>query len=97
MWSILPLTEFEYDPERSLANKLKHGIDFDEARELLARSGPRLRARYRGAEARLVAIGKIGDKVWTAVFTWRGDRVRIIAVGRARKNEAQRYEEDWRQ
>ena len=26
--------EFEFDPEKSLANKLKHGIDFDEAQEL---------------------------------------------------------------
>ncbi|MBV9288160.1 MAG: BrnT family toxin [Hyphomicrobiales bacterium] len=45
-------------------------------------------------EPRFLVIGKIGGRVWTAVFTWRGNRVRIISVRRARKDEVERYEED---
>ena len=86
--------EFEYDPEKSLANKLKHGIGFDEARELWRDPDRAFAPALAGQEPRFVAIGKIGDKVWTAVFTWRGDRVRLISVRRARKNEFERYEED---
>ncbi len=86
--------EFEYDPEKSLANKLKHGIDFDEARELRRDPDRAFAPALSAPEARFVAIGKIADKVWTAVFTWGGDRVRTISVRRARKNEVERYEED---
>jgi len=86
--------EFEYDPEKSLTNKLKHGIDFDEAQELWRDPDRAFAPALVGPEPRFVAIGKIGEKVWTAVFTWRGDRVRLISVRRARKNEVERYEED---
>jgi len=86
--------EFEFDPAKSAANKAKHGIDFDEAQELSKDPDRALAPALTGSEPRIVAIGKIGDKIWTAVFTWRGDRVRIISVRRARKNEIERYEED---
>ena len=86
--------EFEYDPEKSLADKLKHWIDFDEAQELWRDPERAFAPALAGAEPRFVAIGKIGDKVWTAVFPWRGDRVRMISVRRARKNEVERYEKD---
>lgn len=72
----------------------RHGIDFGEAQEL--RNYPdRLFAPTRvSSEPRFLAIGRIGGRVWTAVFTWRGERVRIISVRRARKDEVERYEED---
>ncbi|MTJ06079.1 MAG: BrnT family toxin [Sediminimonas qiaohouensis] len=36
----------------------------------------------------------IGARHWTAVYTYRGDRVRIISVRRARKQEIDYYEGD---
>jgi uncharacterized protein len=86
--------EFEFDPEKSAANRTKHGIDFVEAQALWSDPDRALAPARTSPEPRFVAIGKIGDRVWTAVFTWRGDRVRIISVRRARKNEVERYEED---
>jgi uncharacterized DUF497 family protein len=86
--------DFEFDPAKSLANKAKHGIDFEHAQELWKDPVRTFAPALTGPEPRFVAIGKIGDKAWTAVFTWRGDRVRIISVRRARKNEVERYEED---
>jgi len=85
---------FEYDPAKSLSNKAKHGVDFDEAQDLWGDPDRIFAPTFAGPEPRLLAIGKIGGRVWTAVFTWRGDRVRIISVRRARKDEVERYEED---
>ena len=43
-------------------------------------------------EQRFLSIGRIEDKHWTAVWTPRGDVVRIISVRRARKEEIGYYE-----
>lgn len=86
--------EFEFDQAKSAANKAKHGIDFEEAQALWKDPDRAFAPALTASEPRFVAIGKIGDKIWSAVFTWRGDRVRIISVRRARKNEVERYEED---
>ena len=45
-------------------------------------------------EPRFLAVGKIGARHWTAVYTYRSDRVRIISVHRARKQEIDHYEGD---
>ena len=86
--------KFEYDPDKSAANKAKHGIDFDEAQALWG--DPRLLeapARTQD-EARFLAIGRIGAKHWSAVFARRGPYVRIISVRRSRKQEVEIYESD---
>ena len=75
-------------------NKAKHGVDFEAAQELWSDPDRIVAPTFAGPEPRFLAVGKIGSRVWTAVFTWRGDRVRIISVRRARKDEVERYEED---
>jgi uncharacterized DUF497 family protein len=84
--------EFEYDAEKSAANKAKHGIDFDEAQALW--DDPRLlEAPARtDDEPRFLAVGRIGEKHWSAIFTLRGARLRLISVRRARKQEIEIYE-----
>ena len=42
-------------------------------------------------EPRYLLIGKIGEKCWSAIFTYRSNRIRIISVRRARKNEKEIY------
>lgn len=84
--------EFEFDPHKSDANKKKHGIDFVEAQALW--SDPDLLevpARSED-EFRCVVIGLIEDKCWSAIITYRGDRVRIISIRRARQEEKEAYE-----
>jgi len=85
--------KFEYDPSKSDSNKIKHGIDFEEA-QVIWEDPDRLLvpARTQG-ELRFVLIGKIKDKHWSAVFTMRAEAVRIISVRRSRKNEVYKYEE----
>lgn len=85
--------KFEVDPEKSAANRAKHGIDFGEAQALWD-DPDRLQvsARTKG-EPRLMLIGRIGDKHWSAICTIREDKTRIISVRRSRIKEVERYEE----
>jgi len=85
--------KFDFDPKKSEANQTKHGIDFVDA-QMLWDDPDRLQvgARTQG-EPRLMLIGRIRDKHWSAVFTIRGDITRIIPVRRSRAKEVEKYEE----
>ena len=85
--------KFDFDPEKSEANRIKHGIDFVGAQALWD-DPDRLQvpARTQG-EARFMLIGRIGEKHWSAIYTIRDDTVRIISVRRSRTLEVERYEE----
>ncbi len=82
---------FEFDPRKSVANKAKHGIDFTEAQALWAGEVLEVAANST-LEPRLLVIGKIGVKHWSAIITARGNNVRIISVRRSREIEIQAYE-----
>ena len=84
--------QFEFDKKKSISNKRKHGIDFLDGQALW--DDPErleLPAKTVG-EQRYMLIGKICGKHWSAVFTIRGERTRIISVRRARRNEVEAYE-----
>ncbi len=83
---------FEYDPAKSVTNKAKHGIDFDEAQVLWKDARILQAPANTDDEPRLLVIGKIGENHWAAVCARRGDNVRIISVRRARKQEIDHYE-----
>lgn len=84
--------EFEFDPAKSRANESKHGINFTEA-QLLWRDAMLLEVPARTSdEPRSVIIGRIGDKHWSAVITYREGRVRLISIRRSREEEIDLYE-----
>jgi uncharacterized DUF497 family protein len=86
------LVEFEFDEARSRRNRSKHGIDFVEAQALwLDEMLVEVPARTED-EVRFVMVGMISEKHWSAVITYRGGRVRIISVRRARDEEVAIYE-----
>jgi len=86
--------EFEFDPEKSAANKAKHGIDFIEAQEIWTDAN-RLEIPARSLdEPRHQVIGRIGEKTWSAFITYRNDKIRIISVRHARADEEARYVAD---
>lgn len=88
---------FEYDPVKSARNRAKHGIDFEQAKRLWSGKVVTVPSLGEYGEARYVALGVIDGKHWTAVFTRRGERIRIISVRRSRKKEVEVYgEEDQR-
>ncbi len=86
------LVEFEFDEVKSRTNKSKHGIDFVGAQalwrdEMLVEIPART-----DDEPRFVVVGMISAKHWSAVVTYRGERVRLISVRRARVEEVAIYE-----
>ncbi len=86
--------EFEFDLNKSQINKKKHGIDFIQAQELwLDNSAIQLLARTE-EEPRFLVIGKIKNKLWSAIITHRNNKIRIISVRRSRKEEVAIYEKN---
>lgn len=84
--------EFEFDEAKSRANKSKHGIDFFEAQALwLDGLLVEIPARTED-EPRLLIVGVISGKHWSAIITYRGERVRLISVRRSRAEEVEIYE-----
>ncbi len=84
--------EFEWDQLKSVVNREKHGISLEEACALW--DGPVLEVRsHYSQESRRLAIGRIAGRFWTAVFTWRGKKIRLISVRRSREKERKAYDE----
>ena len=83
---------FEFDPEKSVANSVKHGIDFKEAQALWDDPDIIEIPAKTTDEPRFLVIGKIGDKHWSGVITYRSERIRIISFRRSRPEEVRIYE-----
>jgi len=82
---------FEFDPSKSELNKHKHGIDFYSARRLW-KDPNRIEIPARWVdEPRYVLIAQIEQDIWSAVYTLRNKKVRIISVRKARNNEKEIY------
>ena len=84
--------EFEFDLEKSEKNKKKHGIDFYEAQALWDDPDLIEIPVKTADEPRFLITGRIAEKYWSGVITYRGDRIRIISVRRSRKEEIEIYE-----
>jgi uncharacterized protein len=84
--------EFEFDPAKSASNLEKHGIDFTEVQALWDDPARAEIPARTADEPRWLVIGKIADRHWSAVITYREQRVRIISARRTRKEERALYE-----
>ena len=85
--------DFEWDEAKRLANIEKHEVDFRVA--VFIFEGPVFEAadgREDYGEARLKAIGRDGEDTYIVVYTWRGERRRIISAWKAGRNERTQYE-----
>ncbi|MBK1872216.1 BrnT family toxin [Marinobacter sp. 1-3A] len=86
------MDEFEFDEAKSQVNLNKRGIDFVAA-QVLWKNPQLLEIRVKSeGEQRFLLIGKIGEKHWSAVVTYRDARIRLISVRRSRKKEIELYE-----
>lgn len=83
---------FEYDKNKSKSNKIKHNIDFLEIQKLWQdKQMIELVASF-DDEDRYLNIGKIDNKIWAVITTYRNNKIRIISARRARKKEIALYE-----
>jgi len=83
---------FEFDPWKSVSNKSKHGIDFHEAQALWDDPDLIEIPLKTSDEPRFLVIGKISEKYWSGIITYRNSKIRIISVRRSRKEEVDIYE-----
>ncbi len=83
---------FEFDSRKSKSNLKKHGIDFVQAQMLWFDPDLLEIPAKTVDESRFLVIGRIGDKHWSAVITYRDENIRIISVRRSRNGEVELYE-----
>ena len=83
---------FEFDPKKSESNQKKHGIDFVDAQEIWQDTDFIELIAKSNDEPRVLVIGEIDGKHWSAIITHRKDKIRIISVRRSRDSEVALYE-----
>lgn len=86
------MLSFEFDSRKSNSNLKKHGIDFVEAQLLWLDSNLLEIPAKTIDEPRYLMIGKVLDKHWSAIITYRNENIRIISVRRSREEEIEIYE-----
>ena len=89
------LPEFEWNGEKNKANRVKHGISFEEAQVIFEGplfTKPDERENY--GEERFISYGQLGRLVVAAVVhTDRGGRKRLISARKANRKERHDYYE----
>jgi uncharacterized DUF497 family protein len=86
--------EIEFDPEKNRRNIQERGIDFEQAQAFdwdTALVWPDTRQDY--GEDRFIALGQIGERLHSLVFTVRSDAVRVISLRKANRREDRLYEQ----
>jgi uncharacterized DUF497 family protein len=85
--------DVEWDSRKAVANLKKHRVDFaDAATALHDDDAITIRADEAGDE-RYVTIGMDAlARVLVVVYTWRGERPRLISARQATPQERQEYE-----
>jgi uncharacterized protein len=86
--------EFEFDPAKSQATKAKHGIDFDQAKELWQAEKYVEYDVFTHDEPRSVRIAPLAGTLWFCVFTMRSEKIRLISVRHVRPEEKELYEQN---
>jgi len=83
---------FEWDENKNKQNQVKHGIDFNDAKEVfddMNRTNSQDN-RHDYGEKRWITIGLVANVLITVVYTIR-EAIRIISARRSNKNERQEY------
>lgn len=83
---------YEWDETKRLINLEKHKLDFMDAR-LVFDGRPAIHAPSpKEGETRYISVALIGSKLYSVVWTWRGENRRIISFRRARHGEENAYQ-----
>lgn len=83
---------FEWDEAKRRDNVRKHGIDFAGVTEVFGGLTATMEDnRHSYGERRFVTLGMLGGRVVVVVHTERKDRIRIISIRKATRNEQKLY------
>ena len=85
----------EWDPRKARLNARKHGVQFaDSVAVLEDERALTMRDPSAHEEERWVTLGLDAlGRALVVVYTWRGERVRLISARKATARERRRYEE----
>jgi uncharacterized protein len=84
--------DFEWDAQKARLIFEERGIDLNDM--VLLWHGPRVEIRTdQNGEARWKAIGELEDRIYTVIFTMRGNTIRFISARRAWDSEERAYRE----
>jgi len=84
--------DFEWDEEKRAITLQKHGFDFEDVVGIFDSLVIEWESPREG-EHRTKATGVLEKRCVTVIYTWRGDRRRIISARAARKGERELYEQ----
>ncbi len=86
--------QFEWNPQKAVANFAKHGVSFDEASTVFGDplAGTVGDPVHSDEESRFITIGQSAqDRVIVVVHTDREDKIRIISAPPATRRERRTY------
>jgi len=86
--------DYEWDPAKEWANRKKHGVAFADAVIALEDELALTKRDANGREeTRFLSLARDAqDRLLVPVFTFRGDRIRIISTRRATPRQRRHYE-----
>ena len=86
--------EFDFDPAKDEANLFKHRLRLAFGQRVF--DDPFLAElpsiRPVDGEDRFKAVGLVEGKLYTAVYVWRGETIRLISVRRSNASEQRNYD-----
>lgn len=83
---------FDWDNAKRLANLRKHGVDFvDAARLMLDRPCVSVSPNSGSDDRRFIAVGVLDGRLYTVIYTQRGDVCRLISARKASDGEKKKY------
>jgi uncharacterized protein len=89
----MTISDFEWDNAKRTRNIELHGVDFRDAPQVF--DGPHLiQASAHATEERFLAIGFLGGREVTVVFTLRNGKRRIISARRASRYERKTLQDE---
>lgn len=89
---------YSYNPAKQAANLKKHGLDFDDASQVIESDATVTfeDQRFDYGEPRFVTIGELQGVVIVIVTTETDDEIRIISMRKATKHEQTIYYQNLR-
>ena len=85
--------DVEWDPDKAATNFKKHGIDFADAALVLDDDQAITIREDKAGEERYVTVGMDpAMRILVVVYTWRGNRARLISARQATAREREQYE-----
>lgn len=87
--------KISFDPGKNARNLAERGLGFELAEAFEWESAVVWQdTRHDYGEERFIALGRIGPRVHSLVFTHRADTVHVISLRKANRKEIRRYENE---